>query len=541
MAIAQNGMVMNRTSQILGITLGYLSLFCGSSLALEPPAIEPEPSALALPDLHSEIPLAEPVTPVQQLSDVQPTDWAFQALQSLIERYGLPAGYLDASFRGNQPLSRDQFAAVLSPLLGQLRQQIQADTAAIADPQLAILQRLQTDFAPELNRISERLDRLETRSAQLQSQQFSPTTRLSGQVIVAANAGGFGGDRLLAPRGAVVSDQDPNATLIYRASLNLNTSFNGTDLLQVRLLSGSTGIDDNAAGFLDPNLGSTLDFSIPGRSDRLSLARLYYSFEPVEDLTLTLGSLITAPDVVDKNRYANASFRDFSTQALVNTFILFPRARGAGAAIDWHPKAWPVSLRAVYLAGDADNALPENQLLFGGGRPNDIRLFPAGGGGAEGGLFGDPYQGIVELEYSPSRAFALRLQYGAGRLFGGEFDVLGLNGELALGDRLGLFGRYGNGIYRNTTLGTLRPQSWMAGLSLADLGREGAIAGVALGQPFLESAVGDGTQTNFELFYNFPINDQIRVTPLLQVVTQSGNQSENGTIFSGTLRTVISF
>ncbi|MFN9829088.1 MAG: porin, partial [Pseudanabaena sp.] len=33
------------------------------------------------------------VTSVSQLSDVRPTDWAFTALQSLIERYGCIAGY----------------------------------------------------------------------------------------------------------------------------------------------------------------------------------------------------------------------------------------------------------------------------------------------------------------------------------------------------------------------------------------------------------------------------------------------------------------
>jgi len=33
------------------------------------------------------------ITSVSQLSDVQPTDWAFQALQSLVERYGVIAGY----------------------------------------------------------------------------------------------------------------------------------------------------------------------------------------------------------------------------------------------------------------------------------------------------------------------------------------------------------------------------------------------------------------------------------------------------------------
>ncbi|MBD1842973.1 hypothetical protein H6F89_06020, partial [Cyanobacteria bacterium FACHB-63] len=35
------------------------------------------------------------VTSVSQLSDVRPTDWAFQALQSLVERYGCIAGYPD--------------------------------------------------------------------------------------------------------------------------------------------------------------------------------------------------------------------------------------------------------------------------------------------------------------------------------------------------------------------------------------------------------------------------------------------------------------
>lgn len=42
------------------------------------------------------------VTSISQLSDVQPTDWAFQALQSLVERYGVIAGYPDGTYRGNR-------------------------------------------------------------------------------------------------------------------------------------------------------------------------------------------------------------------------------------------------------------------------------------------------------------------------------------------------------------------------------------------------------------------------------------------------------
>ncbi len=384
------------------------------------------------------------------------------------------------------------------------------------------------------------IDLLESRSTELAANQFSTTTRLSGQVIFAANIGGFTGDRIIAPRGALISENDPNATLIYRVSLNLNTSFTGKDLLQVRLITGSDGADDNAGGFLEPNLGSTLEFSIPGRDNQLSVARLYYTWPVSPDLSVTIGPSMTAPDFVDKNRYANISFLDFFTQAFVNNFILFPRGRGAGGAIAWNPGGGSVHLRAVYIAGDGENALPENAQVFGGGRPEDIRLFPIGGG-AKGGLFGDPYQGIVELEYAPSRTSSVRLQYGSGKIFGSDFDVFGINFDVALSDRFGVFGRYGYGFYPNTTVGDINSHYWMAGLAFPNLFVKRAIAGIAIGQPFIADTVGNVSQTNFEAFYNFPLSDQIRITPLIQVITNPGNQDSNGAIFSGTMRMVLSF
>jgi hypothetical protein len=45
--------------------------------------IEPAIAQLPAPN-----PSMEQVTSVSQLGDVQPQDWAFQALQSLVERYG---------------------------------------------------------------------------------------------------------------------------------------------------------------------------------------------------------------------------------------------------------------------------------------------------------------------------------------------------------------------------------------------------------------------------------------------------------------------
>ncbi|WP_051470086.1 carbohydrate porin [Fischerella sp. PCC 9605] len=108
-------------------------------------------------------------------------------------------------------------------------------------------------------------------------------------------------------------------------------------------------------------------------------------------------------------------------------------------------------------------------------------------------------------------------------------------------DRLGVFGRYGYGSYPKTTVGDINPNYWMVGLAFPDLFMERAIAGIAVGQPFIENEVGNATQTNFEAFYNVPVNDYIQITPLIQAITNPGNQDLNGTIFTGTVRTVFSF
>ncbi len=479
------------------------------------------------------------VTSVSQLTDIQPTDWAFQALQSLAERYGCVTGYPDRTFRGDRVMTRSEFAAGLSACLERVNEQIGVIDGVKSEDRLT-LQRLQTDFAAELTTLKSRVDSLETATATLSQQQFSTTTKLMGQAIFAVNAGGFSGDRIIAPRGAIVATTQPNPTSLYRLSVDLNTSFTGQDLLKLRLVAGSPGIGDNAAGDLEPNLGSVLDFAVPGRT-QISLGRAYYTFVPMPDLNVTLGTQMVAPDFIDKNRYANVSFRDFSTSALVNNFILLPRPGGAGAAIDWRPNKGPFSLRGVYIASSGAAGLPENQQFLGGGRPQDIRLFPAGGGGATGGLFGDPYTGTVEAEYAPSKAFSVRLQYSGGELFNSNFKVFGINADLALTRQVGLFVRYGTGSYPDTVFGDIKPQYWSAGMAFQDLLQKGDVAGIGAAQPFILSTIGNATQTNFEAFYNIPISAKIRVTPLIQVISNAGNQRSNGAIVTGTLRAVFSF
>jgi Carbohydrate-selective porin, OprB family/S-layer homology domain len=519
----------------------------GSTPHRPPDPAFPIPTDLApidstVPDQFTLDQFTAQITSVSQLSDVQPTDWAFPALQSLVERYGTIAGYPDRRFRGHRALSRHEFAAGLQAVMTRIEELIAAGHSDRLRPEdLQRLNQLQQNFSVELQALGDRTRSVEDRLAVIERQTFSTTTKLTGQVVIAFNAGGFTGDRIIAPRGALISANQPNATLLYRFSTDFNTSFRGNDLLKLRLVTGSDGATDNATGFLEQSFGSALDFSIPGRNNRVSLARAYYSFPLHRNLKLTIGSALVAPDFVDKNRYGNVSFLDFSTQSLVNNYILMPRPGGAGAVLDWHPGGGAWKVRGLYVAGDATNRLPENSQVLGGGGVNDIRLFPTAGGGADGGFFGDPYMGLVEVEYSPSKVFELRLQYSLGKIFGSDFGIFGVNAAVALNDRIGLFGRYGTGKYEATSLGDFYPQYWSAGITFQNLGLKRSLAGLAIGQPVIESSAGNATQTVLEAFYNVPINDRLRITPLLQVIRHAGNREENGTIFSGTVRTVFSF
>jgi porin len=70
---------------------------------------------------------------------------------------------------------------------------------------------------------------------------------------------------------------------------------------------------------------------------------------------------------------------------------------------------------------------------------------------------------------------------------------------------------------------------------------EGTLPGFAVGQPFIENSLGDVTQLNMEAFYRFPLNDNITITPLVQVIVNPGNLSSSGTLYTGTLRMSFSF
>jgi hypothetical protein len=109
------------------------------------------------------------VTNVTQLSDVRPTDWAYEALRSLVERYGCIAGYPDGTFRGNRAMTRYEFAAGLNACLQQIERLVGGGGSNFASKQdLEALRRLTNEFQTELAAIGTRVDNLEGRTARLE-------------------------------------------------------------------------------------------------------------------------------------------------------------------------------------------------------------------------------------------------------------------------------------------------------------------------------------------------------------------------------------
>ncbi len=491
-------------------------------------------------DLSDESTEAAQIVNVNQLADVKSTDWAFQAIQSLIERYGCFVGNSNHVFQGNRTLTRYEFAAGLNTCLEPMNELLATSTKVLLSTEdLKTLKRLQQEFAPELSTIQERIDALLYHNTELSAQQFSTTTKLRGQVIMAANVGGFTGERIVDARNRLIASEQLNPTVLYRVALDLNTSFTGTDSLRILLETGSGGRTTNVAGVLEPAFGSVLDFSVkPPTRETLGIGRLVYSFNPARDLRVSIGPEIRISDYIDRNRYANSSFRDFSSQLFVNNLLLMTNdGPSSGGAISWNPGLGGFSIRAMYSASDAAN--PVNRGLIRGGASFVPLLYSTPGG--RRGLFGDTYQYTTELEYAPTSSFAVRLQYASGEIYSNRFDVFGANFELQLSQQIALFGRYGHANYESTTNDNINPNYWMAGIAFLDLLGKGRLAGIAVGQPFIVSEIGNATQTNFEAFYRIPVSNNIQITPLLQVVTNPSNQSSNGTIYTGTVRTVFSF
>ena len=457
-------------------------------------------------------------TSVDQLSDVKPTDWAYQALKSLMEKYGVITGLPDGTFKGSRAVSRYEFAAGLAATLDRVQSIIAnvIDDSSLQQDKIT-LRRLETEYREALADVRKRLDDIDSRSSQLQANQFSTTTKFKGQQIFGSTDG-----------------RKANFSVVSRTRLTFSTSFSQKDLLVTQLESGNNGGD--AVGLAQKEdlnlLGSNGIFANAGGldftdvEDDVRLRRLYYTLRPSSDLAVTVGTKMSPRDFIDGNRYANDEAADFSSGIFLNNPLIvqnrIDRNGGAGAAVVWKPQNSKLTFRSLYIAGDADS-----------NSDND-------------GFFGDPHQASVELEYTFSDKLTLKLQYTNAEIDDTDINAYGVNAEYALNRNTGIFARLGIGNYQgfNTAIDQdldLNPFSWSVGVGLRNIVIPGTIAGAAMGQPFVSDGLGNATQTNFETFFNLQLSDNISVTPTISVVINPDNDSNQGTVWQTTLRSVFSF
>ena len=112
----------------------------------------------------------EPVNSVYRLKSIQSIDWEYQALQSLAQSHNCGIELL--SNHRSRPLSRDEFALALNECLQQIKH------FSLSQEDLITLQKLQQDFAQELAQLTTKVEPLEADITQLESQQFSTTTKI---------------------------------------------------------------------------------------------------------------------------------------------------------------------------------------------------------------------------------------------------------------------------------------------------------------------------------------------------------------------------
>jgi hypothetical protein len=473
------------------------------------------------------------VTSVSQLSDVRPTDWAFQALQSLVERYGCIVGYPDGTYRGNRALTRYEFAAGVNACLDKVTQLIGSTGNLVTRDDLAILQRLQEEFAAELATLRGRVDGLEARTTELEANQFSTTTKLAGEAIFAVSDT-FGD-------GIGLDDDKTVTNLGYRVRLNLLTSFTGRDVLRTRLqalnvanYSASTATGTNMARLaFDGNDNSNF-----------TLDEVYYRF-PIGGATFFVG-----PKGLDLDEIADTvtPFNSTGTGALsrfgVRNPAVFRGPQGAGASVTFNLG----SLRATagYLAGDSDAPNPAN------GRGVFDGSFSALG---QIGFFSKPFDLAFTYTRKYNRAGDVGIMGGTGsslanRPFGQaptEADNYGVQVNFKPSSRFQIGGWYGytnaqqlRGGNNDATI-----QNGAITLALADFGRQGNLLGFVFGVPpkVTESDVARNRNTSYHLegFYRFQVNDFISVTPGVYVIMNPEHNNRNDDIWVGLLRTTFSF
>jgi stress response protein YsnF len=471
------------------------------------------------------------VTSISQFSDVRPTDWAYQALSNLIERYGCVAGYPNGTYKGQQALTRYEVAGLLNTCLDRITE--------VTDE----LKRLMKEFEKELAVLKGRADGLEVKVGELEATQFSTTTKLSGTAVFVVGANTYGGSaskRVDAARSA-----EGGTTFNYDLELKFDTSFTGKDLLHTVLRAGN--FDGSAFGnglstldvAFQEDCGNNPDGSTIDCRDVVAIDKIFYQFPIGRNWTATVGPRVGQEDMfaVWPSVYPSDTILDVFTYN--GAPAAYNKNLGPGAGLWWKNNAWSVS--TSYVAALRDDG---NSGLGGIGNANSqgsgtVQVAYAKDNWAIAGIYSYLQQN-TEVPGTTPFAAGDWLTTGPGHLNAFALSGYWQPSHTGWMPSINLGWGYNSYDYNQTVpTGSLKnSQSWYAGLQWENAFSEANALGFAVGQPvFATGLSGDATAHDgnfaFELWYKIQATDHISVTPAIFYLSRpDGQDTPSGKSFN---------
>ncbi len=471
------------------------------------------PSAMAA-DLNMEgvdkYSSVEQVTSINQFSDVQPTDWAYQALSNLVARYGCVAGYPNGTYGGGRAMTRYEAAALLNACMDRVTE--------VTDE----LRKLLVEFEKELAVLKGRVDGLEAKVGELEATQFSTTTKLKGEATFVL--GGVPG--LDTNDGGNVG----NTALNYDVRLNFDTSFSGEDLLRTRLRAGNFSTDPfgSSSSLFKLDKAETTDNSV-------EIDRLYYQFPVGNNVTLTAGPLVRNTEMAWVPSAYKSEILDFF--AVAGAPGVYNKATGAGVGAQYVGKNGFVA-GLNYVAQNGDDT--------------STGVFDSDGA----------LNFLAQLGYKASNwGVGVGYRYGSEgtrpRTYNG---LLGANGALVDGQDSNAIAvnaywqpvesgwvpsvsaGYGYNFVSGATGVTdaTDSDSWFAGLQWNDVFLTGNAFGVAVGQAPSAETRGVSDATMLEIFYKYQLTDNISITPAIFYV-DNNQRYQDSSSWGGVIQTKFTF
>ncbi|MGB3203941.1 MAG: iron uptake porin, partial [Crinalium sp.] len=468
---------------------------------------------------------------------------------------------------------RYEFAAGLNACLRQIEALIAGRPTptpdnpggGVSQSDLQALRRLTEEFRTELATLGTRVDNLEGRTAFIEQRQFSTTTKLVGEVIIAASE--VFGESGPTTGGQTADNVEP--ILSNRVRLNLDTSFTGKDRLRTRLqarntpsFSGAlTGTNMTRLGFDGDNGNNVEIHRLEYRFPLTSQANVYLSATGTEynDIVYTFNPLLESAASGSISRFGrfNPIYRT--------------SAEGASAVLDYK-LSQQVGLSVGY-------AVPRNIA----NRPETDTVTRPGLS-----LFNGSYAALAQLAFRPSNALGLGLTYvrsftnpspsdtnafpgiggiavssGTGSAFANQpfgntpttTNQYGVEASLSLSPRFVVSGWAGyTQAEASGASTTVNPGdsadiwNYAVTLALPDFGKKGNVLGFVFGMPpkVTESDISNrqdnnGTSYHIEGFYRYRLTDNVEITPGVFAILNPQHNDGNDTLYVGTLRTTFKF